>query len=227
MQHLKIFTKVFTVTVIALLLCSNAMADMSATAVAKKVQSLYDRTSSMEANFVQTASMKTLSISERDNGIVYMKKDGKIRWEYNSPKEQLIVSDGKKIWFYIPSDHQVIIGNFEKSFKYKPTQTFLTGMGRILEDFHVKFSANKALLTTKKEYALELTPKKQYEGAPAKIILAVDKKSFLIVKSVVIDKLDNVTEIDFRNIKLNSTMPDNLFTFTPPKDVEIIHSPGQ
>ena len=227
MQHLKIFTKVFTVTVIALLLCSNAMADMSATAVAKKVQSLYDRTSSMEANFVQTASMKTLSISERDNGIVYMKKDGKIRWQYNSPKEQLIVSNGKKIWFYMPSDNQVIIGNFEKSFKYKPTQTFLTGMGRILEDFHVKFSTNKALLTTKKEYALELTPKKYYEGAPAKIVLAVDKKDFLIVKSVVIDKLDNVTEIDFRNIKLNTTMPDNLFTFTPPKDVEIIHSPGQ
>ena len=227
MKHIKTFTKTFTLTVIALLLCSNAMAAISANTVAKKVQSLYDRTSSMEANFVQTASMKTLSISERDNGIVYMKKDGKIRWEYKSPKEQLIVSNGNKIWFYMPSDHQVIIGNFEKSFKYKPTQTFLTGMGRILEDFHVKFSSNKALLTTKNEYALELTPKKYYDGAPAKILLAVDKKDFLILKSVVVDKFDNVTEIDFKNIKLNTTMPDTLFTFTPPKDVEIIHSPGQ
>ena len=58
MKHIKTFTKTFTLTVIALLLCSNAMAAISANTVAKKVQSLYDRTSSMEANFVQTASMK-------------------------------------------------------------------------------------------------------------------------------------------------------------------------
>jgi outer membrane lipoprotein carrier protein len=219
--------KALTLAGIVLLLCSNARAGMSANAVAKKVQSLYDKTSSMEANFVQTAVMKTLSISEQDNGIVYMKKDGKIRWEYKNPKEQLIVSDGKKIWFYMPSDKQVIIGNFEKSFKYKPTQTFLIGMGKILEDFNVKFSTNKELSTTKNEYALELTPRKSIEGSPAEILLAVDKKDFLIVKSVVIDKFHNVTEIAFKNIKLNTALPDNLFTFTPPKDAEIIHSPGQ
>jgi outer membrane lipoprotein carrier protein len=219
--------KTFTLTSIVLLLCSNAMAGMSANAVAQKVQSLYDKTSSMEANFVQRASMKTLSISEQDKGIVYMKKDGKIRWEYKNPKEQLIVSNGKKIWFYMPSDKQVIIGNFEKSFKYKPTQTFLTGMGKILEDFNVKFSNDKELATTKNEYALELTPKKHFEGAPSKILLAVNKKDFLIVKSIIVDKFDNVTEIDFKNIKLNTVLPDSLFTFTPPKDVEIIHSPGQ
>ncbi len=219
--------KALTLAGIVLLLCSNARAGMNANAVAKKVQSLYDKTSSMEANFVQTAVMKTLSISEQDNGIVYMKKDGKIRWEYKNPKEQLIVSDGKKIWFYMPSDKQVIIGNFEKSFKYKPTQTFLTGMGKILEDFNVKFSTNKELSTTKNEYALELTPRKSTEGAPAEILLAVDKKDFLIVKSVVIDKFHNVTEIAFKNIKLNTALPDSLFTFTPPKDAEIIHSPGQ
>ena len=218
---------VFSLMGIVLLLCSHAQAAMTADAVAKKVQSLYDRTTSMEAHFVQTASMKTLSISEQDHGMVYMKKDGKIRWEYKSPKEQLIVSNGKTIWFYMPSDKQVIIGNFEKSFNYKPTQTFLTGMGRILDDFSVTFSRNKELRSTKSTYALELTPKHSGNGAPAQILLAVDRKNFLIVRSVVVDKFHNVTEITFSNIKLNTALPDSLFTFTPPKDVEIIHSPGQ
>jgi|YelNatPaOPRAMG01_1025707.scaffolds.fasta_scaffold02489_21 outer membrane lipoprotein carrier protein len=213
--------------IIGMLIHSNVIADMSANAIAQKVQSLYDRTSTMEADFVQIASMKSLSISEQDHGIVYMKKDGKIRWDYKSPKKQLIVSNGKTIWFYMPSDNQVIIGSFEKSFKYKPTQTFLTGMGRILEDFDVRFGNSKELPVTSNEYLLELIPKKHSEESPAKILLAVNKKDFLIVKSAIVDRFGNITEIDFKNIKLNATLPDDLFTFTPPENVEIIHSPGQ
>ncbi|MGB9735126.1 MAG: outer membrane lipoprotein chaperone LolA [bacterium] len=204
---------------------TSVKADMSAKAVAEKVQSLYDKTSTLEADFVQIATMKSLSISEQDNGVVYMKKDGKIRWDYKSPKKQLIVSDGRTIWFYMPSDNQVIIGSFEKSFKYKPTQTFLTGMGRILEDFNVKFGNAKEFAASPDEYILELIPKNRTDEAPAKILLAVNKKDFLIMRSAIVDKFGNITEIDFKNIKLNTTLPDKLFTFTPPKDVEIIHSP--
>jgi outer membrane lipoprotein carrier protein len=217
----------FTGIVIVTLLCTNAMAGMSAKDVALKVQALYDKTSSLKSGFVQTAKMKTLDISEQDRGLVYMKKDGRIRWEYKKPKEQLIVSDGKTIWFYLPSDKQVIIGSFDKSFKYKPTQTFLTGMGRILEDFNVKFDKDNEFKGIKDAYVLQMLPKKEYECAPAKIVIAVDKKNFLITKSIVIDKLGNHTEIDFNATELNTVMPDSLFTFTPPKDAEVIHSPVQ
>ncbi len=217
----------FTGIVMSTMFCVNAMAGMSAKDVASKVQALYDKTSSLQSDFVQTARMKTLDISEQDKGIVYMKKDGKIRWEYKKPKEQLIVSNGKTLWFYLPSDKQVIIGSFDKSFKYKPTQTFLTGMGRILEDFNVKFDKAAEFPGIKGAYVLQLLPKKDYEGAPAKILIAVNKKDFLITKSIVIDKLGNHTEIDFNNAKLNTPMPDSLFVFTPPKDAEIVHSPVQ
>ncbi len=217
--------RTLTVTGIVLLLCTGAMAGMRANDVARKVQSLYDRTSSLKADFVQTAKMKALDIAEQDKGMVYMKKDGRIRWEYRKPKEQLIVSNGRKIWFYMPSDKQVIIGSFDQSFKYKPMQTFLTGMGRILAEFNVKFDSGSAIKGARNAYILQLIPKKQEEGAPAKILIAVDKKGFLITRSVVIDKLGNRTEIDFSDIKLNTAMPDGLFTFVPPKDAEVIHSP--
>ncbi len=212
---------------IVMLFYSNAIAGMKAADVAQKVQRLYEKTSSLKGQFVQTAKVKTLDISERDEGIVYMKKGGKIRWEYKKPKEQLIVSNGKTLWFYMPSDKQVIIGSFAKSFKFKPTQTFLTGMGKILKDFNVKLGNGKEFTHAKNIYVLSLTPKKNYGGAPSKILLGVNKKSFLITKSTVIDKFGNRTEIDFSNIKLNTPMPDKLFTFIPPKGVEIIHSPMQ
>jgi len=31
-----------------------------------------------------------------------MKKPGKMRWEYRSPREKLFVSDGKDAWFFVP-----------------------------------------------------------------------------------------------------------------------------
>lgn len=209
-----------------MILSSNAFAGMSAKDVALKVQRLYDGTSTMKADFIQTAKMKTLGITQQDQGIVYMKKDGKIRWEYNKPKQQFIISNGKTLWFYMPSDKQVIIGNFESAFKYKPAQTFLTGMGNLLNDFNVKFENSKNMPGTKYEYLLQLVPKKMHAGAPAKILLAVNKKDYVISKSLVIDKFNNITEIDFSNIELNIALPDNLFDFVPPKDVEIIHSPS-
>ncbi len=219
--------RTLTMALIAVLPGANAMAGISATAVAQKVQALYDRTSSMKAGFEQVASMKTLGISEHDEGMVYMKKDGKIRWEYKKPKEQLIVSNGTTIWFYMPSDRQVIIGSFAKSFKYKPTQTFLTGMGKILRDFKVRFDDSKELNGVKDAYVLQLVPKKTSGGSPAKIVIAVNKKDFLITRSMIFDKYGNKTEIIFSNIRLNTAMADSLFTFVPPKDVEVIHSPAQ
>jgi hypothetical protein len=36
-----------------------------------------------------------------------LKKPGKMRWEYRSPREKLFVSDGRDAWFYVPGDRQV------------------------------------------------------------------------------------------------------------------------
>jgi len=35
-----------------------------------------------------------------------LKKPGKMRWEYRSPREKLFVSDGTSAWFYVPGDRQ-------------------------------------------------------------------------------------------------------------------------
>ena len=40
-------------------------------------------------------------------GVVYLKKGGKLRWEYTQPTPQEIVSDGKTLWVYTPALNQV------------------------------------------------------------------------------------------------------------------------
>ena len=40
-----------------------------------------------------------------ESGTLWLKKTGKMRWEYRSP-QKLFVSDGKDAWFYVPADRQ-------------------------------------------------------------------------------------------------------------------------
>ncbi len=40
-------------------------------------------------------------------GTAYFRRPGKMRWEYQSPENNLFLVDGKTAWFYVPADHTV------------------------------------------------------------------------------------------------------------------------
>ena len=41
-----------------------------------------------------------------ESGTVWLKKPGKMRWEYTSPQPKLFLSDGQTAWFYMPQARQ-------------------------------------------------------------------------------------------------------------------------
>ena len=63
----------------------------------------------LRADFTQTAFNKSLNQNINAQGTVYLKKGGKLRWEYTQPTAQEIVSDGKKLWVYTPSQRGFVI----------------------------------------------------------------------------------------------------------------------
>ena len=46
------------------------------------------------ASFVQHSTLKAMDITDTATGKIFIKKPGKIRWEYHAPDRQIIVSDG-------------------------------------------------------------------------------------------------------------------------------------
>jgi len=77
-------------------------------------------------------------------GTVYLKKGGKMRWEYRSPAPQQIISDGTYLWVYTPELNQVNKGDAPKALA-GPAGSFLQGLGKVREEFSVRFlnPANK------------------------------------------------------------------------------------
>ena len=64
----------------------------------------YNHLHSLQAEFTEV--YRGSGMERTESGTLWLKKPGKMRWEYRSPREKLFVSDGKDAWFYVPEDRQ-------------------------------------------------------------------------------------------------------------------------
>src|SRR5262245_28848226 len=100
----------------------------------RSVEGAYGRMTDLKADFTQTAFNKSLNQTIPASGTVYLKKGGKLRWEYAEPTPQQIVSDGKTIWIYTPQLNQVNTGKAPDALS-GPAGSFLSGLGKLREHF--------------------------------------------------------------------------------------------
>ena len=211
--------KIFALSTIVCLFFATTTPGQQPTleSIIDSVQAEYERTSDIYASFSQLSKLRSLPTPKKSQGIVYFKKPGKMRWEYTDPEQQLLVSNGKTMWFYVAEDAQVIVQNAEDAYGSRTPVTFLAGMGKLQNDFHMKLLPSDVATAHK----LELLPK-QPQPELAKLILTVDALSFRIVHTAVYDPYGNITDVFLENIETNISPPDELFSFDIPDDVDVI-----
>lgn len=187
--------------------------------VVTRLESTYARIASLRAEFTQGAFNQSLGQTIEAEGVVYVKKPGKMRWEYRTPTPQQIVSDGKSLWVYTPELNQVNVGEAPRALA-GPAGSFLAGLGRLREEFTVRF-LNPLKTDQAGNPVLDLTPR---EPTPmlTRLILSVDAKEFLVRKAVLYDQFDNTVTMRFTEIAVNPELSDQLFTFTPPPGVAVV-----
>ena len=98
--------------------------------VVRGVEGAYGKMTDLKAEFTQTAFNKSLNQTIPASGTVYLKKGGKLRWEYAEPTPQVVVSDGKTIWLYTPTLNQVNTGPAPEALA-GPAGSFLNGLGKL------------------------------------------------------------------------------------------------
>jgi len=199
---------------------SPAEAPLTAADVVAHVQTVYDGTTSFQANFRQVFRHRlNPDRSKEASGVVYLQKPGKMRWEYHEPERKLIVSDGTTLWAYEPSEGQV----FEQSLENTdlPTAvTFLLGSGSLAAEFDARL-LDPAAETSADRYVVELrprTPSSQY----ARLLLVVRRSDFHVVRTVVIDHSGNTNSIEFAGERLNEPIPAAQFRFVRPEGARVI-----
>ena len=179
------------------------------------VEGAYGRMTDLKADFTQTAFNKSLNQTIPASGTVYLKKGGKLRWEYAEPTPQQIVSDGKTIWIYTPTLNQVNTGKAPDALS-GPAGSFLSGLGKLREHFNVRFLNPAQPKDADGNVVLDLTPK-QPIPTMTRLILSLDPKTYDVRKAILHDQFENTVTMRFSKVAVNSGVPDKMFTFVAPK----------
>ena len=206
--------------VASVLLVAGPASAQSLDEVLREVESVYGRMNDLRADFTQTAFNKSLNQTIPAKGTVYLKKGGKLRWEFTEPTPQEIVSDGKKLWVYTPTLNQANVAEAPEALA-GPAGSFLAGLGKLRTEFQVRFLNPAQPKDTDGNWVLDLTPKQPLPTL-SRLILALDPKSWEIKKAVVHDQFENTVTMRFTKMAVNSGLPDRTFTFVAPKGVVIV-----
>jgi len=218
---------IFLISSIALILLNLIFSPetfgAAAQAVLVEIQSRYEKTNDLEASFLQEYVGKVMMRPQRGEGKVYFKKKGMMRWEYRVPNQKLI-SNGLTLWYYQPEENQVFVSDIAKVLKEKTPLAFLAGEGDLSRDFTL-LNPNDPTSQKEGNFILELVPKESY-ATLAKLVLAIDKKTYYVVQADVFDELRNVTRTRFIDIKTNVDLPNSFFQFNIPAGAEVLKMQG-
>jgi outer membrane lipoprotein carrier protein len=157
-------------------------------------------------------------------GTLYLKRPGKLRWEYTAPTPQEIVSDGRRLWVYTPALRQVNVSGAPEALA-GPAGSFLQGLGQVREQFQARFLNPAQPTDADGRVVLDLTPRTP-QPLLARLVVALDPGSWLVRKAVLYDELGNTVTVRFDAPTVNAGLADALFVFTPPPGVTVVPAPG-
>ena len=184
-------------------------------ATVNAIQKSYESVLTFRATFEQRAFVKMVNRTEVAKGNVQIKKPGKMKWVYNSPDPQVLISNQKNLWLYTPEDEQVTKMPVENVYSSNTPALFLAGQGILTDAFDVV-----QVLTEKNGFTVVFTPK-EVESNLSRLILRANKNNYQITGATVYDKLGNKTDIRFRDIRINEEIAESVFDFKIPAGVEI------
>ena len=206
------------VAVLALAGCAITVEAQDARTTAKAVDEHYNRLRSLQAEF--TESFRGSGVERTETGTLWLKKTGKMRWEYRSPREKLFVSDGKEAWFYLPSDRQVRKTVVRKLDDLRSPLALLLGKTKLEKELD----------------GLSLAPD-QKPSAPGNVVLRgipralADRVSEVMLEitpgsqiaRIQIEQADgSTTEYRFSDQKENVDVADSRFHFVAPPGIETV-----
>lgn len=204
-----------------LLFAGPAGAAPDVTQVVDGIQKFYADAQDLQASFTQSYTYTVYDRTQVSRGVVYFKKPGKMRWDYQTPKPKVFVADGQTLWVYEPDENQAFKRKLSDA-QLPVALTFMSGTGDLQGEFTTRLLEPK----DDKTLLVELVPKR-HAGDYKSLQLTVDRGTYAVLASTVIDPVGNTNALVFADMKTNVGLPDAGFKFRPPEGVRIITGPRQ
>jgi outer membrane lipoprotein carrier protein len=176
--------------------------------------------SKFAADFIQKSTIKAMNITDMATGKVYIKYPGMMRWEYEKPDQQIIITDGDKLWVYRPQDNQVMTGQAPTFFRDGKGASFLSDIRLIRQKFDISLEKGPPEESDLFHH-LKLVPREKTLDI-SEIRLMVSRQTFNVLQVMTLNFYGDETRIDLVNFAFDVDMDDSLFSFTIPEGVDVV-----
>lgn len=183
--------------------------------IIKKIQKSFEKHKNLQADY--TVEYINDGAADTYIEIGHLVWAGENRFRTDTP-EQTIVCDGTTLWMFSAGNGQVIVRNVADGMNDLITPQ------KLLYEYPAYYEVQKVeSVELMGKSCFLLTMKPISDTDPTKSLQVwVDKSNYVTLKFKLVDLADNQTVFTLTNVKFDSDLPDDIFTYDPPKGVEII-----
>ncbi len=188
--------------------------------IAAKVDQHYNHLQTLQADFVET--YQGAGVSRTESGVLWLKRPGKMLWDYRQPRTKLFVTDGKTAWFYIPGEQQARKAPVKNLEDLRSPLRYLLGKTKLEKEFAGLSMAGDMAPEKPGNSVLQGVPRGM-EDRVSSVLLEVNPEGE--IERILVHEVDgSTTEYRFTSLRENQPIADQKFRFSPPPGVETIEA---
>ena len=173
----------------------------------------------LQSDFRQEKTMAMMSAPQVSTGTFAYANPDRVVWTYDAPSPvTMLIRDGWLTTYYpqLRKAERLEIGSYqERIFRYMAAPGSLDELRKYF-DFTFRQSRSQPV------YTLELVPKtKTLEKRVRRITLWIDRESLLTTQFEYVDGGGDLTRYEFRNVRINQTLPAATFQLDLPAGVRV------
>lgn len=175
----------------------------------KGVENRYNNINTLQVDFSYTYSLKLRKTTRK--GILYLRKPGRMRWQYTVPEGDLFITDGDFVYDYDAKSNQMRKEKLKDAGDLRGALGFLLGKLNFHEDFK-EFDTDSSGM-------IKAIPKS--DNLPYIEVSFLATPDFTISRLVVKGQDGSAYDYNFENEKKNPPLSGDLFRFHPPPGVVV------
>jgi outer membrane lipoprotein carrier protein len=181
------------------------------------IENRYNHAQSLKLDFSESF-LASKRPTQTETGVLYLKKPGRMRWEYTSPAGKIFLADGKDTFLYTPDDQRAEKASLKLSEDDRAPLAFL--LGKL--DFHKDFQSFESRNDGGNSW---IVAKPKSQNLPYSEVAFLASSDGQIHKIRVTNQDQSKLEYTFTNEELNAPVAPGLFVFHPPAGVQIVEAP--
>ncbi len=189
-------------------------ADAQLAATLKQVEQRYNRIQTLQVSFNQ--SYKGQGPTRKpESGELYLRKPGRMRWDYASPEGKFFLCDAKNFYYYSPNTGRAEKMKLQEADDLRAPLAFLLGKLNFSKDFANFEAKQQGQLTN-------VTAHAKSDKLPYRLVEFDIAPDFQIKRMVITGQDASIMEFQFGPENLNPKLTDNMFKFKLPVNAELV-----